>query len=153
MVEGDAVMARIHEGLQRHIGGDRAGARDLLARLWDEMGPEGDPLHRCALAQYMADVQYTAREELEWDLRALAAADSLTEERAREYHASIAVRGFYPSPHLNLGEDYRVLGDLERATEQLGLAEASLDALGDEGGSPRLREAAAGLAGRLAAAP
>nr|WP_246257035.1 hypothetical protein [Amycolatopsis anabasis] len=149
MSEGDAVMARIHEGLRLHVGGDRAGARELFARLWAEVGPDGDPLHRCALAHHMADVRDDPAEELDWDLRALAAADSLTDERAKEYHDSLAVRGFYPSLHLNLGEDYRKLGDFDRAREQVALAREKLSALGDDEYARGIRAALDGLAERL----
>ena len=104
MTEPDSTMAAIQEGLRLHLGGDRPGARAWFAGLWAEIGGDGDPLHRCALAHYMADVQDDPAEELEWDLRALRAADSLTGERAKEHHSSLSVRGFYPSLHLNLGE-------------------------------------------------
>jgi hypothetical protein len=143
-------MAAIQEGLQLHIGGDRPAARALFARLWAEIGEDGDPLHRCALAHYMADVRDDPAEELEWDLRALDAADSLTDERAKTYHASLAVKGFYPSLHLNLGEDYRKLGDQGPAREHLGLARAKLDALGDNDYAAGIRSALDGLADRLA---
>jgi hypothetical protein len=59
----------------------------------------------------MADVRDDPAGELEWDLRALYAADSLSDERVQEHHGSLAVQGFYPSLHLNLGEDYRKMGD------------------------------------------
>jgi ribosomal protein S18 acetylase RimI-like enzyme len=142
-------MAAIQEGLRLHLGGDRPGARTLFAGLWTEIGEDGDPLHRCALAHYMADVQDDVADELAWDLRALHAADSLTDERAREHHSSLAVKGFYPSLHLNLGEDYRKLGDLANALEQLALARATLDALGSDDYAAGIRAGLDGLAERL----
>jgi hypothetical protein len=145
----DDVMVAIDAGLRQHIGGDRAGAYAAFAKLWDSIGDDGDPLHRVALAHHMADVCDDPAEELEWDLRALAAADSLTDSRAREYHSSLAVRGFYPSLHLNLGEDYRKLGDLPAAREQLALARERLDALGDDDYAAGIRLALDGLAERL----
>jgi hypothetical protein len=149
LTEPDTMMAAIQEGLLLHMGGDRPGARTLFAKLWAEIGEDGDPLHRCALAHYMADVRDDPAEELEWDLRALHAADSLTDERAKTYHASLAVRGFYPSLHLNLGEDYRKLGDLATAREHLGLACEKLDTLGDNDYAAGIRAALDGLAERL----
>lgn len=145
----DDVMVAIDAGLRQHIGGDRAGAYTTFAQLWESIGETGDPLHRVALAHHMADVCDDPAEELEWDLRALAAADSLTDARAQEYHASLAVRGFYPSLHLNLGEDYRKLGDLPAAREQLALARARLDALADDDYAAGIRLALDGLAERL----
>jgi len=149
VTEPDPTMAAIQEGLQLHIGGDRAAAHALFAELWAKIGDDGDPLHRCALAHYMADVCEDPAEELEWDLRALRAADSLTDERAKTYHASLAVKGFYPSLHLNLGEDYRKLGDLDAAREQVALARAKLDALGDDEYAAGIKTALEGLAQRL----
>ena len=142
-------MVAIDAGMRRHIGGDRAGARETFTALWARIGEDGDPLHRVALAHYMADVCDDPAEELAWDLRALAAADSLTDDRAKEYHASLAVRGFYPSLHLNLGEDYRKLGDIESAREQLTLAYEKLGALGDDDYAAGIRLALDGLAKRL----
>jgi hypothetical protein len=150
MTEPDLTMAAIHEGLQLHIGGDRAGARARFAQLWNEIGDDGDPLHRCALAHHMADVHDDPAEELEWDLRALCAADSLSDERVQEHHSSLAVQGFYPSLHLNLGEDYRKLGELARAREHLELAREKLDALGGGDYAEGIRLALTGLAERLA---
>ena len=118
----DDVMVAIDAGLRQHIGGDRVGAYATFTELWASVGPDGDPLHRVALAHHLADVCDDPAEELEWDLRALAAADALTDDRAQAHHSSLAVRGFYPSLHLNLGEDYRKLGDLAAAREQLDLA-------------------------------
>lgn len=98
MTEPDAVMARIGDGIALRERGERAAARDLFARVWSDIGGEnGDPFHRCALAHSMADVQDDVHEELAWDLRALAAADLLTDERAARGGAAGPVAGFYPS--------------------------------------------------------
>lgn len=79
----DATLVRINQGVQlHHHQGQREAARDLFAQLWAEIGGEqGDPLHVCVLAHAMADVQDDVHQELVWDQRALAAADSLTEAR------------------------------------------------------------------------
>lgn len=95
-------------------------------------GDAGDPLHRCALAHAMADVQDEVREELVWDLRALEAADSISDERATVAGLSGA-RALYPSLHLNLGECYRKVGELARAREQLRRGQAAVAALADDG--------------------
>lgn len=145
----DDVMIQINEGLQLHISGDRAGARERFAALWVRIGEDGDPLHRCALAHYMADVCDDPVDELSWDLRALAAADSLTDERAQEYHSTLAVRGFYPSLHLNLAEDYRKLGDHGAAKTHWELGQGTLGALGDDPYGAGIVEAYSALATRL----
>jgi len=59
-------------------------------------GESGDPFHRCALAHAMADVQDDVHEELLWDLRRLAAADLLTDERAARGGVAGPVAGFCP---------------------------------------------------------
>ncbi|RKN32469.1 tetratricopeptide repeat protein [Micromonospora musae] len=130
----DATLARINEGVQlHHHQGRRAAARDVFTQIWDEIGGEqGDPLHVCVLAHSMADVQDDVHQELAWDLRALAAADLLTDARVTQAGVTLPVAGLYPSLHLNLAECYRKLGDLDRAREYLQRAQAGIGALGDD---------------------
>ena len=78
----DGVMARIGQAMELAQQGRRDDARTLFAGLWDELGPDGDPLHRVTVAHWMADVQDDPRDELTWDERALEAAGSVTDERA-----------------------------------------------------------------------
>jgi hypothetical protein len=99
----------------------------------------------------MADVQDDPEDELTWDLRALEAADSLSEERAQQYHASLTVRAFYPSLHLNLAEDYRKLKQLDRAREHLARAAEAAEMLGAAEAGSGLGIALADFRERLAA--
>ncbi|UWP87511.1 hypothetical protein [Dactylosporangium fulvum] len=115
-------MAGIVAAVELGRSGQRARARDALTALWERIGADGDALHRCTLAHYLADLQDTAEAELMWDERALAAVGGLTDERARQYHSSLQVRGFLPSLHLNLADDHRRLGDPEAAREHLAAA-------------------------------
>ncbi|MEO3746558.1 tetratricopeptide repeat protein [Plantactinospora sp. B5E13] len=149
----DATLVRINEGVQlHHQQGRREAARDLFAQVWDEIGGEqGDPLHICVLAHSMADVQDDVRQELIWDQRALAAVDRLTDERIAEAGVPMSVAGLYPSLHLNLGECYRRLGDLDRAREHLRHAQAGIGALGDDEYGTLIRGGLERLAGLLAA--
>jgi hypothetical protein len=150
VTEPDAVMARIGEGIALRERGERVAARDLFAQVWSEIGGEnGDPFHRCALAHSMADVQDDVHEELAWDLRALAAADLLTDERAARGGVAGSVAGFYPSLHLNLGECYRKLGEVDRAREHLDRGRASVDALGNDGYGQMIKGGLDRLADRL----
>jgi len=143
-------MARIGEGIALRERGERGAARDLFAQVWSEIGGEnGDPFHRCALAHSMADVQDDVHEELAWDLRALAAADLLTNERAARGGVAGSVAGFYPSLHLNLGECYRKLGEVDRAREHLDRGRASVDALGNDGYGQMIKGGLDQLADRL----
>lgn len=109
----DVVMTRIGQAIMLLHGGDREEARNRFGALWAEIGADGDALHRCTLAHYMADTQDDPGDELVWDLRALAAARTLTDGRVAEHHDALAghrdalaVRAFYPSLHLNLAADY-----------------------------------------------
>jgi hypothetical protein len=112
-IDPGAIMQRIGDAVALDYAGNREGARARLAALWDEMHPDGDALHRCMIAHYMADMQADPRQELLWDRRALEAAGSLTGAGAKEYH---------PSLHLNLAEGYRKLGDWDAAREHLAQA-------------------------------
>jgi hypothetical protein len=145
----DEVMIRIGKAVERGQGGERAAARQMLSGLWEEIAPQGDALHRCALAHYLADLQDDLNEELLWDLRALEAAGSISEDRARQAGVVSPVRGFYPSLHLNLGEAYRRLGDAVLAREQLRLGLAAVDALDDDGYGRMIRGGLDRLAQRL----
>ncbi|WP_413761067.1 hypothetical protein [Streptomyces sp. MMBL 11-3] len=123
---------RIGQAVMLLHGGDREEARGRFLDLWAEIGEEGDALHRCTLAHFMADAQDDPADELAWDLRALSAADELTQARAAEHHGSLAVRALYPSLHLNLAADYAKLGRREAARGHLGVARESVGVLGDD---------------------
>ncbi|MFC6084887.1 tetratricopeptide repeat protein [Sphaerisporangium aureirubrum] len=130
----DPTMTLIGQGVElNHHRGQPEAARELFAKIWDDIGGEqGDPLHVCVLAHSMADVQDDVHQELMWDLRALAAADLVTDERVAQAGVPLSVAGLYPSLHLNLSECYRKLGDLDRAREHLQQARAGTGALGDD---------------------
>ncbi|GAB3748374.1 hypothetical protein [Microlunatus parietis] len=130
----DPILAKIGEAAAlNHHQGQREAARDLLTELWDEIGgEEGDPLHVCVLAHTMADAQDDPHQELTWDLKALAAADRIEEDRAQEAGVALPVAGLYPSLHLNLADCYRRLDDLDRARDHLRQARESIGELGDD---------------------
>lgn len=137
----DAVTTRIGQAVMLLHGGDREEARNRFGALWSEIGEAGDPLHRCTLAHYLADTQDDPGDELAWDLRALAAADGLSQERLAQHRAALAVRAFYPSLHLNLAADYVKLQRPEAARVHLDRARAATDALGDDGYGDGIRAA------------
>lgn len=143
----DAVMTRIGQAVILLHAGDREEARNRLGEIWSEIGAEGDSLHRCTLAHYMADAQDDPADELAWDLRALTAADGLG-EGPRE-----ALRGFYASLHLSLAADYVKLRRPEAARVHLARARAATAALADDGYGNGVRGAIARLERRLAAEP
>ncbi|MGW4457643.1 hypothetical protein ACWEJQ_15805 [Streptomyces albidoflavus] len=129
----DPVMTRIGQIAMLQHAGDQEEAQQRFAALWEEIGPDADPLHRCTLAHYMADTQQDPAEELRWDLLALEAADGLTDGSGATPHTSPAVRGFYPCLHLNLAADYARLGRPGAALDHLREARAHVDALADDG--------------------
>lgn len=129
----DPTMVAITDAVTAGRSGDTAAARLNLESLWDEIGPDGDALHRCTLAHFLADLYDDAATSLVWDARALEAADSLDDTRVKQEHASLQIRGFYPSLHLNLADDHRRLGDFDAATEHLTAARIYVGALADDG--------------------
>jgi hypothetical protein len=145
----DEVMAAIEAAQQTALRGDRARARDLFGELWARIGDDGDPLHRVTLAHFMADVQDDPADELDWDRRALAAADVLTDDRARSFSPLLTVRGMRPSLHASLADDYQRLGRPDEAREQLRLAEAAEPDLPAGGYGDLVRSAIADVRARL----
>jgi hypothetical protein len=133
VTEPDPIMIRIGEGIAKSQAGDRARARSIFTAVWEQIGEGGDPLHRCALAHSMADAQDELRQELVWDLRALEAADLITEARLETAGVGGTTRGLYPSLHLNLADVYRRLGDRDHALEHVALGIAAAEHLPDDG--------------------
>ncbi|MEU7030827.1 hypothetical protein AB0A60_29585 [Streptomyces sp. NPDC046275] len=148
-VSDDAVMTRIGQAIMLLHGGDREEARNRLGAIWDQLGPDGDPLHRCTLAHYMADAQDDPDVELAWDLRALTAAESLDEDRLARHDSSVALRALAPSLHLNLAADYVKLARPDAARVHLARARAAAEALDDDGYGNGVRAAIERLALRL----
>ncbi|MEU1823074.1 hypothetical protein ABZ502_11655 [Streptomyces abikoensis] len=118
----DPTMEAIGQAVTEGRTGDSASARQKLLSLWSAIGVTGDPLHRCSLAHYLADLYEDPAQALAWDIRALDAADAVTEQRVQEHHASLHIAGFYPSLHLNLADNYRRLGSFEAATQHINAA-------------------------------
>ncbi|MFG3201442.1 hypothetical protein [Streptomyces sp. NPDC048192] len=140
----DAVLTRIGQVVMLHHGGDREEARSRLLTLWAEIGEDGDPLHRCTLAHYLADTQDDPEDELAWDLRALSAAEEVAGGEAPP-----GVRGFLPSLHLNLAADYVKLGRDEAARSHLRRARETAGALARDGYGEGVRAAIGRLESRL----
>lgn len=140
-MEPNEVMAAIGRGIELGQAGDRAGARQVFAELWDRLGPDGDALQRCGLAHSMADVQDDAREELEWDLRALAAALEVEDGSLEGAGMAGSAQGLLPSCHLNLADVHRRLGQGDEAREHVALGRAALEALPDDGYRAMIAEA------------
>ncbi|MFI9423905.1 hypothetical protein ACIG54_10125 [Streptomyces achromogenes] len=125
----DPVMEAIGRAVAQGRTGDPAAARRTLLDLWSAIGVTGDPLHRCTLAHHLADLYDDPAQALAWDVRALDAADALTEQRLRTHHEGLRLAGFHPSLHLNLADLYRRLGSFDAATAHLTEARRHVSAL------------------------
>ncbi|MFF1925676.1 hypothetical protein ACFVW8_34515 [Streptomyces sp. NPDC058221] len=145
----DVVMTRIGQTIMLLHGGDREEARNRFGLLWAEIGEDGDALHRCTLAHYMADTQDDPGDELAWDLRALTAARALTEERVAEHRDALAVRAFYPSLHLSLAADYMKLQRPAAARIHLDRARDASGVLADGGADDGYGDGVRAAIGRL----
>ncbi|MCU8596022.1 hypothetical protein NG816_35730 [Streptomyces sp. A13(2022)] len=119
----DPIMDAIGQAVTEGRTGSTLSARRKLLDLWSAIGVTGDPLHRCSLAHYLADIYEDPAQALAWDVRALDAADAMTDQRVQEHHAGLRIAGFYPSLHLNLADNYRRLGSFDAATAHLHAAE------------------------------
>ena len=136
--EPDDVLTQVGRGIELVHQGARAAARELLTRLWEQVGAHGDPLHRCAIAHTLADAQDDVTSELTWDLRA---ADQLSDAHLDGTGIVGTPAGFRPSLHLNLADVYRRLGDHGWAQHHVRLGTAALQQLPDDGLRRMLREA------------
>ncbi|MFI6287914.1 hypothetical protein ACIBCM_24740 [Streptomyces sp. NPDC051018] len=145
----DAVMTRIGQAVMLLHVGDREEARNRFGALWSEIGETGDVLHRCTLAHYMADTQDDPGDELAWDLRALAAADTLEEVWPVRPETAAGVRALYPTLHLSLAAGYLKLRRPEDARFHLDRARGATGALGHDGYSTGVRAAIERLEWRL----
>ncbi|RBO86616.1 hypothetical protein [Nocardia puris] len=137
----DPTMNAITAAVERGRAGERDAARTELTALWREIGPLGDALHRCALAHYLADLHDDPARALTWDIRALDAADSVTDEQVAAAGAGPTARGFSPSLHLNLADNFRRLGSFAAARDELAAARAHVDALADDAYGAMIRTA------------
>lgn len=145
----DDIMAGIARALELGRSGQPEQARDALVALWDRVGATGDALHRTAIAHYLADLQDATEDELDWDLRALAAIDGLTDDRVRRHHDALRVRAFLPSLHLNLADDYHRLGRTDLAVRHLEQARDLVEVLPDDDYGAMIRGGITALADKL----
>ncbi|WP_333767914.1 hypothetical protein [Streptomyces sp. IBSBF 2435] len=145
----DAMTSRIGQVVMLLHAGDREEARHRFTALWAELGEQGDPLHRCTVAHYLADTQDDPEDELAWDLRALRAAEAVDAERAGGGGQAGQVRGFYPSLHLNLAASYVRVGEERLARSHLGLARKACGALAEDAYGDGVRAAVGRLELRL----
>ncbi|OBB86587.1 hypothetical protein [Mycolicibacterium peregrinum] len=128
----DPTMEAITTAILLGRDGDSESARRDLLAIWKQVGVTGDPFHRCTLAHYLAELHEDPAVALIWDVRALDAAEVLSDDRAQQYHASLHVAGFYPSLHVNIADKLRRLGAFEAASEHINNAEQHIASLDDD---------------------
>ncbi|GAA2272556.1 hypothetical protein GCM10009853_027920 [Glycomyces scopariae] len=146
----DATMDAIAKAVADGHTGDPEGAKARLLAMWEAAGPDGDPLHRCALAHHLADLYADPAEALAWDVRALDAADALTDERTGAHHPGLKAAGLYPSLHLNLAEGYRRLASFDAARRHIAAAQDRAAILTDDPYGQLISEAIARTAAAIA---
>lgn len=141
-------MFEIGRGIGLAQSGDRDGARALFAALWTDLD-EHDHLHRCAVAHSMADVQDAPRDALAWDLRALEAAESVTDADTARAGISGGRRALFPSLHLNLADLYVKLDEPDRARAHVARGFEVLEDLDANGYLDTIRSALERIAATL----
>lgn len=143
-------MEEIVQAVAALHAGDPA-ARQRLLTIWEEWAERDAPLERCTIAHFLADTEEDPEVELEWDLRALYAA---TGTRAAEDRQAVdeRVKSFLPSLHLNVGDAYRRLGDLDRAKRHAEIGLAHAHTLNDDGYGKTIVAGLERLSSRLATA-
>ncbi len=107
---------------------DRPAALAHLLGMWAGLAAD-DKAGRCILAHYIADLQDDVESELEWDEKALAAADGVTDADLQKLHPTLTVAGFIPSLQLNVADCYRRVGRFADAQRALALSMASNESL------------------------
>jgi hypothetical protein len=106
-------------------------AARVLAGLWVEL-EEDATVARLAVAHALADLQRDPAEELKWDLWALAIADRLTDADLEKAGVHFPIQALYPSLHLNAGDAFRKMGDLDNARKHASRGHRALEALGND---------------------
>lgn len=116
MTQQDETLARIKHAFRLYCRSEVGEGRRLLQELWGELGPD-QAYHRSVTAHYLADTENDPEEELKWDLLALEAVQGAATEpdASKQDPYAAAIRVFLPSLHLNLADDYRRMGDFEKA--------------------------------------
>lgn len=129
----ETMMDRIARGIELGQIGQRPEAVETLTQLWSELDPDGNPLHRVAVAHSLADLQDDPNIELSWDLRALEQSELVTDTQTHEAGMTSGPAGMQPSLHLNLADVYLRLGQPDNARVHVAEGMQHVDALNDDG--------------------
>lgn len=131
MSSQEEMLERVRSAFRLFCRAERTEGRRQLEAVWTELESGDHPYVRCVAAHYLADTEEDLHKALEWDLRALKVAQSIDTGKGQDAHPSAAaVRAFYPSLHLNLADDYRKLGEFDKARHHVDLGNEMSGALG-----------------------
>jgi tetratricopeptide (TPR) repeat protein len=126
------------EGISAEMAGKADEAKRLYQQAWEA---RTDDYEACIVAHYLARVQRTPSEALNWNRESLRYADAVNDER---------VAGFYPSLYLNMGKAYEHLEKREEARKFYGLAEGKAVTLPEGKYGDMVRQGVAGGLKRVA---
>lgn len=112
------------DAVQLTLSGDKELGEQTLRRCWSQTMPS-DHAQRCVIAHYLADLQSDVATEVEWDERALAEFDDVSDTDLAPIGVPNA-KGFAPSLHLNVGDGYLRMGRLDDARKHLEEGESAL---------------------------
>lgn len=144
-------MTRIMAAVTTLQAGDIVTARTALRDLWNTLREHGTPTQRCTIAHFLADTEDEVDAELAWDLLALQAATGC--DRPDDSDALTSdLESFLPSLHLNIGDAYRRLGNLDRARDHARFGLARTAALPPGGYGDMVRNGLERLLARLSEA-
>lgn len=143
------LLQRAHEALRLHISGEHEAARTSLIALWEELGDQGNPMVRCSVAHYLADLQGSVESSLHWNLLAWQEVGRVAAPDQVETELGVSSRQLYPSLLLNLAEDYRKLGQSSLARDALDRARTELARLTPDQRPAGLDQALDALADRI----
>jgi tetratricopeptide (TPR) repeat protein len=99
-------------GTQAEYQHDMEAACSFYQQAWEAAQNDSDA---CIAAHYVARCQVSPSAVLEWNQKALAFAENVTDN---------SVVSFYPSLYLNMGKSYQELGDAAEAQKYYSLAAA-----------------------------
>ena len=100
------------EGMSAEMAGKTDQATRLYQEAWEA---RKDDYEACIASHYLARVQKTPSDVLNWNRESLRHADAVNDER---------VAAFYPSLYLSTGKAYEDLGKKEKARKFYDLAES-----------------------------
>ena len=103
------------DGMTAEAEGRGEDAKALFEQAWQQ---SADDFDACVAAHYVARHQTTADDELAWNLKALAHADSVADDR---------VQSFYPSLYLNLAHSLEKVGRTIEACKLYSTAAIKLE--------------------------